>query len=183
MGYTSAVRKCIQIEIDRRYNLIHEKEWTGETVSIICKRYGTSRRTYYKWKNRYKQKGIDGLSDLSRRPHNIKYNKLTSEIQETILDLRLTKRFGCSRINFRLKRSIGLSLSTRSIYKILKRYGLNILKCKAKISYKRFAMKHPNDMVQIDILGPFYLSNSGERNYIIISLFGRLLKKSSKQMV
>jgi len=170
MGYTSAVRKYIQIEIDRRYNLIHEKEWTGETVSIICKRYGTSRKTYYKWKNRYKQKGIDGLSDLSRRPHNIKYNKLTSEIQETILDLRLTKRFGCSRIKFRLKRSIGLSLSTRSIYKILKRYGLNILKCQARISYKRFAMKHPNDMVQMDILGPFYLSNSSERNYIISCL-------------
>lgn len=150
MGYTS-VRKCIhiQIEIDRRYNLIHEKEWTGETISIICKRYGTSRKTYYKWKNRYKQKGIDGLSDISKRPHNIKYNKLTSEIQETILDLRLTKRFGCSRIKFRLRRSIGLSLSTRSIYKILKRYGLNILKCKAKISYKRFVMKHPNDMVQM----------------------------------
>ena len=79
MGYTS-VRKCIQIEIERRYNLIHEKEWTGETVSIICKRYGTSRKTYYKWKNRYKQKGIDGLSDLSKRPHNIKYRKVTSEI-------------------------------------------------------------------------------------------------------
>jgi len=64
MGYTSAVRKCIQIEIDKRYNLIHEKEWTGESVSIICKRYGTSRKSYYKWKNRYKEKGIEGLSDL-----------------------------------------------------------------------------------------------------------------------
>jgi hypothetical protein len=28
---------------------------------------------------------------ISRRPHNIKYKKVTSEIQETILDLRLTK--------------------------------------------------------------------------------------------
>ena len=167
MGYTSAVRKCIHIEIERRYNLIHDKAWTGETVSIICKRYGTSRKSYYKWKNRYKEKGIDGLSDLSRRPHNIKYKKVTSEIQETILDLRLTKRFGCNRIKFRLKRTIGLSLSTRTIYKILKRHGLNILKCNAKISYKRFAMKHPNDMVQMDILGPFYLSNSDVRNYVI----------------
>jgi leucine-zipper of insertion element IS481 len=41
-------------------------------------------RTYYKWNNRYKQKGIEGLSDTSRRPHNIKYKKITSEIQETI---------------------------------------------------------------------------------------------------
>jgi transposase-like protein len=56
MGYTS-VRKCIQIEIERKYNLIHEKEWTGETVSIICKGYSVSRKSYYKWKNRYKQKG------------------------------------------------------------------------------------------------------------------------------
>jgi transposase InsO family protein len=171
MGYTS-VRKCIHIQIERRYNLIREKEWTGsETVSIICKRYGTSRKTYYKWKNRYKQKGIDGLSDLSRRPHTIKYKKITSEVEETILDLRLTKRFECNRIKFRLKRTIGLSLSTRTMYKILKRHGLNILKCKARTRiYKRFAMKHPNDMVQMDILGPFYLSNSGERNYIISCL-------------
>ena len=89
-------------------------------------------RRYYKWKNRYKQKGIEGLSDLSKRPHNIKYKKITSEIEETILDLRLTKRFGCNRIKFRLKRIIGLSLSTRTIYKILKRHGLNILKCQCK---------------------------------------------------
>jgi transposase InsO family protein len=169
MGYTS-VRKCIHIQIERRYNLIREKEWTGETVSIICKRYGVSRKSYYKWKKRYKQKGIEGLSDLSKRPHNIRYIKVTSEIQETILDLRLTKRFGCNRIKFRLKRIIGLSLSTRTIYKVLKRHSLNILKCKAKISYKRFAMKHPDDMVQMDILGPFYLSNSSERNYIISCL-------------
>jgi putative transposase len=31
-------------------------------------------------------------------------------------------------------------------------------------------MKHPNDMLQMDILGPFYLSNSSRRNYIISCL-------------
>jgi hypothetical protein len=40
---------------------------------------------------------------------------------------------------------------------------------KKRRRYKRFAMRHPNDMVQMDILGPFYISNSSERNYIIIS--------------
>jgi transposase len=104
------------MEIETRFNLIHEKKWTGHTtVSVICKRYSISRKTYYKWKNRYKQKGIDGLSDLPKRPHNIKYKKVTSEIQEAILDLRLTKRFGCNRIKFRLKRITGLSLSTREL--------------------------------------------------------------------
>ncbi|CAN5778019.1 hypothetical protein BH23THE1_BH23THE1_18750 [soil metagenome] len=162
----------IHIEIENWFNLIHEKEWTGETVSNICKSYGTSRKSYYKWKNRYKGKGIDGLSDLSKRPHNIKHEKITPQVEETILDLRLTKRFGCSsRIKFRLKRTTGLSLSTRTIYKMLKRHDLNILKCQFKRrEYKRFEMKNPNDMVQMDIIGPFYLSNSGKRNYFISCL-------------
>ncbi len=181
MGYTSAVRKCIHIEINRRFNLIHEKEWTGRTVSIICSRYGVSRKTYYKWKNRYKEKGLEGLSDLSKRPHNIKYRKITSELEETILDLRLNKRFGCSRIKFRLRKVGGTSLSTRTIYKILNRHCLNILKCQyRKRRYKRFAMKHPNDMLQMDILGPFYLSNSSRRNYIISCLDDSSRKVASK---
>ena len=180
MGYTS-VRKCIHIEINTRFNLIHEREWTGDTVSNICKRYGTSRKTYYKWNNRYKQKGIEGLLDVSKRPHTLKYKKITPEIEDTILDLRLTKRFGCNRIKFRLKRIIGISLSTRTIYKILKRHCLNILKCQTKVRrYKRFAMKHPNDMVQLDILGPFYLSNSSQRNYIISCLDDCSRKVASK---
>ena len=120
------------------------KNGLGGTVSIICKRYGVSRKTYDKWNNRYKRKGIEGLSDTSRRPHKINYRKITSEIQETILDLRFTKRFGWSRIKFRLRKVIGISLSTRTIYKILKRHSLNILGCKAKTrTYKRFVMKHP----------------------------------------
>ncbi|MGH9975722.1 MAG: helix-turn-helix domain-containing protein, partial [Nitrososphaeraceae archaeon] len=155
MGYTSAFGKCIHIEIRNKFNLIHEKERTGDAISSICKRYGVSRKAYCKWNNRYTLKGIEGLSDLSRRPNNINYKKITSEVEETVLDLRLTKRFGCNLIKFRLRRIVGISLSTRTIYKILKRHGLNILKCKAKIrSYKRYIMKHPNDMVQMDILGP-----------------------------
>ena len=181
MGYTSAVRKCIHIEIRTRFNLIHEREWTGDTVSNICERYGISRKTYCKWNNRYKQKGIEGLLDVSKRPHNIKYKKVTPELEETILDLRLTKKFGCNRIKFRLRKVVGISLSTRTIYKILKRHRLNILRCKTKIrGYKRFVMKHPNDMLQMDILGPFYISNSSQRNYIISCLDDCSRKAASK---
>jgi transposase InsO family protein len=94
------------------------------------------------------------------------------EVDGTILDLLLTKRFSCIRIRFRLKRTTGLSLNTRTIYKMLKRHGLNIIKCQSKINkiYKRFTIEHPNDMVQTDILGPFYLSNSSAKNYFISCL-------------
>jgi hypothetical protein len=39
MGYIS-IRKCILIEIRTKFNLILEKEWIGDTISNICKRYG-----------------------------------------------------------------------------------------------------------------------------------------------
>ena len=38
-------------------------------------------------------------------------------------------------------------------------------------------MKHPNDMLQMDILGPFYLSNSNQRNYYIISCLDDCFRK------
>jgi transposase InsO family protein len=41
-------------------------------------------------------------------------------------------------------------------------------------------MKHRNDMVQMDILGPFYLSNSSERNYIISCLDDCSIKVASR---
>jgi hypothetical protein len=41
-------------------------------------------------------------------------------------------------------------------------------------------MRHSNDMVQIDILGPFYLHNSSERNYFINCLDDCSRKVASK---
>jgi transposase len=81
---------------------------SGNTVTSICKEYDVSRKTYYKWKNRYNREGVAGLYDQSKAPCTIKY-KVTQETEETIIDLRL-KRFGCNRIRFRLKR-LGVSLS------------------------------------------------------------------------
>ena len=71
---------------------------------------------------------------------------------------------------FRLKRLKEISLCTKTIYEILKRHdGLNILSCKIRNrrKWKRFEMKKPNQMVQMDILGPSYIENSAQKNYFI----------------
>jgi putative transposase len=119
------------------------------------------------------------LKDLSRKPHNIK-SKVSKEIEEAILDLRL-KTLGTNGIRFRLKK-LGISLSSRTIYKTLKKHTLNVLNCKVKNNrkYKRFSMKHPNKMVQMDILGPFYLHRSNTRNYIISCIDDCSRKVASK---
>ena len=40
------------------------------TMADLCRRFGVSRKTGYKWKKRYELGGTVGLIDLSRRPHN-----------------------------------------------------------------------------------------------------------------
>ena len=43
----------------------------GMPVSKICELFGVSRKTYYKWCKRYKEEGLEGLSERSRRPKRL----------------------------------------------------------------------------------------------------------------
>ena len=153
--------------IENRYRMIIEPECSGKTVSDVCIAFGVSRETWYKWKRRYDAYGIDGLKNQSRKPHNIKYVKVTEELEKIILELRLNSRFGPRRIKFRLKRKYEVSLGTKTIYNLLKRHKLNVLSVKLKRKYKRFEMKHPNELVQMDTKGPFYLKGSRSKHYFI----------------
>ena len=40
----------------------------GEKMATLCREFGISRKTGYKIFNRYKEIGIDGLHDQTRRP-------------------------------------------------------------------------------------------------------------------
>ena len=147
--------------------MLIEPERSGKSISDVCIAFGISRETWYKWKRRYDVYGVDGLKNQSRKPHNIKNVKVTEELEKIVLELRLNDRFGPMRIRFRLKRKYGVSLGTKTIYNLLKRHKLNVLAVKLKRKYKRFEMKHPNELVQIDTKGPFYLKASRTKHYFI----------------
>lgn len=51
-----------------RREVLIEAERTGLTVTEICRRYGISRQTYYRYRRRYLSEGLAGLEDRSRRP-------------------------------------------------------------------------------------------------------------------
>jgi transposase InsO family protein len=153
--------------IENRYRMIIEPERSGKSVSDVCIAFGVSRQTCYKWKRRYDTSGLDGLKNQSRKPHNIKNLKVTEELEKLVLELRLNNRFGPMRIRFRSKRKYGVSLGRKTIYNLLKRHKLNVLSVKLKRKYKRFEMKHPNELVQMDTKGPFYLKASRSKHYFI----------------
>ena len=41
----------------------------GEKMAVVCREFGISRKTGYKIFNRYKDCGLEGLTDRSRRPY------------------------------------------------------------------------------------------------------------------
>jgi transposase len=57
-------------EVRRRLAVIqHAEEVTGN-VAMTCRYFGISRQVYYIWLRRYREQGVDGLRDRSRRPHH-----------------------------------------------------------------------------------------------------------------
>ena len=57
------------------------------SLSDLCRQFGVSRPTGYRWINRYKEVGPEGLLDLSRKPHGCSH-ATSEEVENAILALR-----------------------------------------------------------------------------------------------
>ncbi len=42
------------------------------SISELCRQFNVSRKTGYKWLDRFREEGDDGLLDRSRRPHLVR---------------------------------------------------------------------------------------------------------------
>jgi len=74
------------------------------SMTELCEYYGISRKTGYKWIQRYEQGGFDAIRDLSRAPH-CHPHQISHQVKESILTVK--KRFpkwGAPKIRSRLER-------------------------------------------------------------------------------
>ena len=73
--------------VDERLRFVLAVELGEETMAALCRGFGVSRRTGYKWLGRYRESGVAGLADRSRaplaRPHG-----LSSALAERCLGVR-----------------------------------------------------------------------------------------------
>jgi putative transposase len=59
----------------------------GEKMSSLCREFGISRKTGHKIYNRYKECGLEGLNDRSRRPYR-HANQLPYQVERAILGIK-----------------------------------------------------------------------------------------------
>lgn len=127
---------------------LYQSTWNA---GLVCLRCGISRPTLRKWYQRFLESGIHGLSNQSRKPHHSPDQKITSETEKLILDLRKVRKLGARRIQNELKRLHLLSLSLASIHKVLMRHKVKPLqRIRLKTSFKSYTRPVPGDRVQMD---------------------------------
>ncbi|MER5327114.1 integrase core domain-containing protein [Streptosporangium roseum] len=54
--------------VEQRYQAVLQVS-SGASVTEVARRFGVSRQTVHRWLSRYRDQGLDGLSDRSSRPH------------------------------------------------------------------------------------------------------------------
>ncbi|RYG80117.1 MAG: helix-turn-helix domain-containing protein, partial [Alphaproteobacteria bacterium] len=99
----------------------------GEGMSEVCRSFGISRKTGYKIFNRYKEDGVDALTDRSRRP--VRYaNQLPDPVEAMIVRLKKEKpHWGARKIRELLVRRLAgdVRIPARStVHAVLDRHGL-----------------------------------------------------------
>ena len=94
-------------------------------MTQVCRRYGISRQTGYKWVNRYRREGPDGLEERSRRPHSCPL-ATAEELVMAVLEMRQAHpRRGPKKLHVMLQRKYGEQTpSVATIARVLKRFGM-----------------------------------------------------------
>ena len=120
-------------------------------VSQVCRGFGVSRKTFYKWWPNYAKEGLAGLRDRSRRPRSHP-KTVPKGIAELILKLRHRSRYGPSRLAFYLERDYGVKLSVYGIYRVLVRAGeVKPRKTRPRKKPLYYQMLYPGQRVQVDV--------------------------------
>ena len=139
----------------------------GEKMAELCREFGISRKTGYKFWDRYEKVGLFGLTDRVRKPYRYA-NQLPVQIQEEILRIKREKpSWGAPKIREILQRRYpeAHTPAKSTIHCILDRHGLVIRRKRRrfKLQGTPLVSTHtPNDLWCADFKGEFTL---GDRRY------------------
>ena len=137
----------------------------GEQMSVVCREFGISRKTGYKIFDRYKEHGLEALTDRSRRP--VRYaNQLQAQVENLIVSLKRDKpHWGARKLRELLVRRLrgDVRIPAKStIHAVLDRHGLVRRRGRKRPHATGTPLSQglaPNDLWCADYKGEFQLGN------------------------
>jgi len=148
--------------MDSKLSFITDYERGGLSFAELCRRHEISRKTGYKWLNRYKLYGEQGLDNASRRPH-CSPRRSSTYLEQLVVSIRKEHPAWGGRKIRRILQNQGVNdplPAASTITGILRRHGLigAGMREGAK-DIQRFERNEPNDLWQMDFKGWFQLHN------------------------
>lgn len=74
--------------MNQRLEFVILASQSGLAMKELCRRFGVSRKTGYKWMKRYRTGGGEALKERSRKPHRSP-KQISPEIAQAVISLRL----------------------------------------------------------------------------------------------
>jgi len=145
--------------MSERLEFIKLAQQNCRNLSQLCKEFGISRKTGYKWLRRFQEEGLAGLADRSRRPKHMPA-KTPGETEQAVLKIRDKEpSWGGRKIYARLNELGHQNIPQPStITAILHRNSCIAPEESIKrTKYQFFEMELPNSVFQMDFKGPFYI--------------------------
>lgn len=126
-----------------------------EKVAVVCREFGISRPTGYKWLARYREAGLSGLSDQCRAPHQTP-GRASSTLEGLVLELKHRYPYWGPRKLHRLlyeSHPDAERVSISTLGRILARHGLVIPREEPPVypTVGRFERSVPNELWQMDL--------------------------------
>jgi transposase InsO family protein len=160
----------VSCPVSQRKDFLASAMVEGANISALAREYGITRTTAYKWLDRVRREGWEGLGDRSRRPHAFPL-KTNPHVEGRIIELRdKHPAWGARKLRHCLLRDKVQGVPAPStITEILRRNGLLDPEESLKHTpFKRFEHPAPNDLWQMDFKGEFPLEK--ERCYPLTAI-------------
>ena len=132
-------------------------------VRELCRRFGISAPTAYKWLRRYRREGNAGLADLSRRPRHSP-GRTSPQVERAVLGVRdRHPAWGARKLRaWLIAHGHDRMPSSSTITSILRRNGrINAEDSSKHTAWQRFERQAPNELWQMDFKGHFAMSQGG----------------------
>jgi transposase InsO family protein len=150
-------QECSTMSLRQEFLVLAQNE--GVNFSELCRRFGVSRKTGYKWRQRYREKGSAGLADRSRRPQRSP-RRSPPGVEEKVLAIRDEYGWGARKIKSCLERAGEGPLAKSTVHAILLRHNRVTHSPEKTVgAYRRFEHERPNQLWQMDFKGHFRLGS------------------------
>jgi putative transposase len=148
---------------------------------LTCRHFGIAHRTFYRYYNRFKLRGLGGLESLSHRPQKLRSPTTPHDVVAAIRVLRKTNpEYSKYKLQVILKRDYGYHVSASTVGRVISRYNLFFtppVKQKGHPGRRQsiarirkpsgYTVAQPGDLVEVDVK---HLPNTSNKRYAFVAI-------------